>query len=43
MRIMLDRKQVLKDTENLMKKFNIPPENIAADRSTLRWLFLSEL
>ena len=40
---MLEKKQVLKDTEKLMKRFNIPPENISADRSTLKWLFLSEL
>ena len=39
----LDPKKVLKKTEELMKKFNIPPDNITADRATLRWLFLSEL
>lgn len=37
----LDPKKVLKQTEKLMKKFNILPENITADRNTLNWLFLN--
>ena len=40
---MLDRKQVLKNTEKLMKEYNITPDRMVADRSTLKWLFLSEL
>jgi len=40
---MLDPIKILKKTEELMKKYNIPKENISADRQTLRWLFLREL
>ena len=39
--MMLDKAKVLEEAERLMKKYNIPPENILADRNTLNWLFLN--
>lgn len=35
-----DKKQVIKNTEALMKEYNIKKENMIADYETLRWLFL---
>lgn len=32
--------KILKQVENMMKEYNIPKENIVADRNTLKWLFL---
>ena len=40
--VLLDRKKALVAVEILLKKYNIPKENIVADRSTLRWLFVSK-
>lgn len=38
----LNPKEVLAKVEELRKKYNIPKENMIAERSTLRFLFLSE-
>ena len=40
---MLDQKKVLLSIEELRIKYNIPKQNIVADRTTLNWLFLLKL
>ena len=34
-------KKVLKQVEEFMKKYDITPDRMVADRSTLNWLFLN--
>lgn len=33
-------KKVLQQVESIMKEYNITPDRIVSDRSTLQWLFL---
>lgn len=37
-----DPKKTLEQIEKFMKEYNIPKENMVADRSSLKWLFLSD-
>ena len=38
----ITREAAIKQTEELMKKYDITPDRIVADRHTLKWLFLAE-